>query len=46
VTDQIVITEKTSQAKDVRSAVGNRFRAILPVKAIYACLYAAAVACR
>src|SRR5260370_25320922 len=28
--DQIVITEKTSQAKDVRAAVGSRYRDILP----------------
>ena len=31
-TDQIVITEKTSQAKDVRAAVGGRFGAILPAE--------------
>ena len=31
-TDQIVITEKTSQAKDVRAAVGNRFGAVLPAE--------------
>jgi DNA topoisomerase-3 len=30
--DQIVITEKTSQAKDVRSAVGSRYGAILPAE--------------
>jgi DNA topoisomerase-3 len=30
--DQIVITEKTSQAKDVRTAVGNRYGAILPAE--------------
>jgi DNA topoisomerase-3 len=28
--DQIVITEKTSQAKDVRAAVGSRYGDILP----------------
>jgi len=28
---QIVITEKTSQAKDIRMAVGMRYGAILPV---------------
>jgi hypothetical protein len=28
--DQIVITEKTSQAKDVRAAVGTRYGEILP----------------
>ncbi len=31
-TQQIVITEKTSQAKDVRAAVGNRYGAILPAE--------------
>ncbi|GGC63680.1 DNA topoisomerase III [Siccirubricoccus deserti] len=31
-TDQIVITEKTSQAKDVRTAVGGRYGAILPAE--------------
>ena len=31
-TDQIVITEKTSQAKDVRSAVGSRYGDILPAE--------------
>jgi DNA topoisomerase III len=31
-TDQIVITEKTSQAKDVRAAVGPRYGAILPAE--------------
>lgn len=31
-TDQIVITEKTSQAKDVRSAVGSRYGAIFPAE--------------
>ena len=30
--DQIVITEKTSQAKDVRSAVGGRYGDILPAE--------------
>jgi DNA topoisomerase-3 len=30
--DQIVITEKTSQAKDVRSAVGGRYGEILPAE--------------
>ena len=30
--DQIVITEKTSQAKDVRAAVGSRFGDILPAE--------------
>lgn len=30
--DQIVITEKTSQAKDVRRAVGARYGAILPAE--------------
>ncbi|HWX47945.1 MAG TPA: DNA topoisomerase, partial [Roseomonas sp.] len=31
-TDQIVITEKTSQAKDVRAAVGSRYGMILPAE--------------
>ena len=31
-TDQIVITEKTSQAKDVRAAVGHRYGAVLPAE--------------
>ncbi len=31
-TDQLVITEKTSQAKDVRTAVGNRYGAVLPAE--------------
>jgi DNA topoisomerase III len=31
-TNQIVITEKTSQAKDVRAAVGSRYGAILPAE--------------
>ena len=31
-TDQLVITEKTSQAKDVRAAVGSRYGAILPAE--------------
>ena len=30
--DQLVITEKTSQAKDVRAAVGSRYGAILPAE--------------
>ena len=30
--DQIVITEKTSQAKDVRAAVGARYGTILPAE--------------
>ena len=30
--DQIVITEKSSQAKDVRAAVGSRFGEILPAE--------------
>ena len=30
--DQIVITEKTSQAKDVRAAVGLRYGSILPAE--------------
>jgi DNA topoisomerase-3 len=32
ITDQIVITEKTSQAKDVRAAVGPRYGVILPAE--------------
>ena len=31
-TDQIVITEQTSQAKDVRSAIGSRYGEVLPAK--------------
>ncbi len=31
-TDQLVITEKTSQAKDVRAAVGGRYGAVLPAE--------------
>ena len=31
-TDQIVITEKSSQAKDIRAAVGSRYGAILPAE--------------
>src|SRR5437667_6629049 len=31
-TEQIVITEKTSQAKDIRSAVGSRYGDILPAE--------------
>jgi DNA topoisomerase-3 len=31
-TDQIVITEKTSQAKDIRAAVGGRYGTILPAE--------------
>ena len=31
-TDQLVITEKTSQAKDVRAAVGGRYGTILPAE--------------
>ncbi len=31
-TDQIVITEKTSQAKDIRMAVGSRYGSILPAE--------------
>ena len=31
-TDQIVITEKTSQAKDVRAAVGGRYGSIFPAE--------------
>jgi DNA topoisomerase III len=30
--DQIVITEKTSQAKDIRAAVGSRYGDILPAE--------------
>ena len=30
--DQIVITEKTSQAKDIRTAVGSRYGDILPAE--------------
>ena len=30
--DQIVITEKASQAQDVRAAVGSRYGAILPAE--------------
>jgi DNA topoisomerase-3 len=30
--DQIVITEKTSQAKDVRAAIGSRYGMILPAE--------------
>ena len=30
--DQFVITEKTSQAKDVRTAVGSRYGNILPAE--------------
>jgi hypothetical protein len=30
--DQIVITEKTSQAKDIRAAVGSRYGEILPAE--------------
>ena len=30
--DQIVITEKASQAKDVRAAVGSRYGDILPAE--------------
>ncbi len=32
VTDQIVITEKTSQAKDIRAAVGSRYGIVLPAE--------------
>ena len=32
--DQIVITEKTSQAKDVRDAVGSRYGSILPAESV------------
>ena len=31
-TDQIVITEKTSQAKDLRAAVGSRYGVVLPAE--------------
>jgi DNA topoisomerase-3 len=31
-TDQLIITEKTSQAKDVRAAVGNRYGTVLPAE--------------
>jgi DNA topoisomerase-3 len=31
-TDQIVITEKTSQAKDVRAAIGSRYGMVLPAE--------------
>src|SRR4051812_2268140 len=31
-TNQLVITEKTSQAKDVRAAVGSRYGAVLPAE--------------
>ena len=31
-TDQIVITEKSSQAKDVRAAVGSRYGTVLPAE--------------
>ena len=31
-TDQVVITEKSSQAKDVRAAVGSRYGAVLPAE--------------
>ena len=31
-TDQIVITEKSSQAKDVRVAVGSRYGKVLPAE--------------
>src|SRR6202040_4177761 len=30
--DQIIITEKTSQAKDIRTAVGSRYGDILPAE--------------
>ena len=30
--DQIVITEKTSQAKDVRAAIGSRYGDVLPAE--------------
>ena len=30
--DQIVITEKTSQAKDVRAAIGSRYGVVLPAE--------------
>ena len=32
ITDQLVITEKTSQARDVRAAVGSRYGQILPAE--------------
>ena len=32
ISNQIVITEKTSQAKDIRAAVGARYGAILPAE--------------
>ncbi len=32
VTDQLVITEKTSQARDVRAAVGSRYGQVLPAE--------------
>ena len=32
VIEQIVITEKTSQAKDVRASVGSRYGDILPAE--------------
>ena len=31
-TDEIVITEKSSQTKDVRAAVGSRYGAVLPAE--------------
>ena len=31
-TEQIVITEKSSQAKDVRAAVGSRYGTVLPAE--------------
>jgi DNA topoisomerase-3 len=31
-TDQIVITEKTSQAKDLRAAIGSRYGLVLPAE--------------
>ena len=34
-TGQLVITEKTSQAKDVRAAVGVRYGIVLPAEAIF-----------
>ena len=30
--DQIVITEKSSQAKDVRAAIGSRYGIVLPAE--------------
>ena len=30
--DQLVITEKTSQARDVRAAVGSRYGQVLPAE--------------